>query len=86
MGGVLGQPMVRRALAGLAPVIFPAWFIGGAILAGSLTHFLGRAIIRHYEGGGTYQNFDWEEFGREVQGKLGLTRLKGKLDACLKPA
>jgi uncharacterized protein (DUF697 family) len=83
---VLGQPFVRRALATLGPVILPLWFLGGSVMAGTLTHFMGLAFIRHYESGGTYRTFDWEEFAREFEGKLGITRLRTTIDSCLKPA
>ena len=80
---VLTQPFVRRALAGFAPIILPIWFLGGSVMAGTLTHFMGQAFIRHYESGGTYRTFDWKEFAREVEDKLGVTRLKQRIDAGL---
>lgn len=83
---VLGQPFVRRALASFAPIILPIWFLGGSVMAGTLTHFMGLAFIRHYESGGTYHTFDWEEFAHEFEGKLGINRLKKELDGCLKLA
>jgi len=70
--GVLAQPMVRRAIAALMPVIVPLWFIGGSVLAGGLTHFLGHAFIRHYENGGTFEDFDWHRFRHELAQKLGF--------------
>jgi hypothetical protein len=83
---VLSQPFVRRALAALAPVILPIWFLGGSVLAGTLTHLMGQAFIKHYESGGTYRTFDWDEFAHKVEGKLGLNRLKKEIDGCLHPA
>jgi len=67
---VLGWSAIRRVVAAYAPIILPIWFVGGSILAGSLTHFMGHAFIRHYENGGTYQTFDWAEFRRELLGKF----------------
>jgi uncharacterized protein (DUF697 family) len=72
--GVLAQPVVRRAIAALMPMIMPLWFVGGSILAGGFTHVLGHAFIRHYENGGTFEDFDWHRFRHEIAQKLGFPR------------
>lgn len=72
--GLLGQPLVRRAILALSPIILPIWFIGGSVIAGSLTHLLGHAVVRHYEKGGTLHTFDWHAFRRELAQKLGFPR------------
>ncbi len=68
--GLLGMPLAKRAIAALAPVIIPVWFLGGAIIAGTFSHLLGHAFIRHYERGGTFADFDWHEFRREITDKI----------------
>lgn len=73
---VLARPLVRRAIGALGPLILPVWFVGGAVLAGGFTHFLGQAVTRHYERGGTLADFDWPGFRREFGGKL-KARLPG---------
>jgi uncharacterized protein (DUF697 family) len=68
----LARPFVRRAVAAFAPILLPIWFIGGSVIAAGFTHFLGQAIVRHYEAGGTFADFDWGEFRRDTFDRLGL--------------
>ncbi len=68
--GLLSQPFARRIIAAYAPVLIPLWFAGGAILAGTFTHLLGEALIRHYESGGTFADFDWKKFRDEAARRL----------------
>jgi hypothetical protein len=69
----LGQRCLRRLVFAF-PVILPLWFLGGSILAGTFTHLLGHAIVRHYEKGGTFADFDWHAFRQEIARKLGFPR------------
>jgi uncharacterized protein (DUF697 family) len=68
--GLLAQPFARRLIAAAAPVLIPLWFAGGAVLAGTFTHFLGEALIGHYEAGGTFADFDWKKFRDEAARRL----------------
>jgi len=68
--GLLAQPFIRRLLALHAPLLIPLWFGGGAVLAGTFTHFLGESLTRHYEEGGTFADFDWKKFRDEVARQL----------------
>ncbi|HEY3756660.1 MAG TPA: hypothetical protein VGL42_10970 [Opitutaceae bacterium] len=68
---VIRMRWVQRLVSAIAPVIIPIWFIGGAAMAGAFTHLLGYAFIRHYEAGGTYRTFDWNEFRRGTLKKAG---------------
>jgi hypothetical protein len=89
-GGVmalfLGRPGSRKAITALAPVIIPLWFIGGCLVAGTLTHLMGLAFIRHYERGGTYDSFDWAKFREKLLALVGLDGAKAKIEAALQPA
>ena len=70
---ILGGRCIRRLTLAF-PVLLPLWFVGGSILAGTFTHLLGHAIIRHYEKGGTFADFDWHAFRHELAQKLGFPR------------
>ncbi len=89
-GGVmalfLGRPGSRRAIAALAPVIIPLWFVGGCLVAGTLTHLMGLAFIRHYERGGTYLTFDWAKFRQKLLALVGLNGAKAAIAGRLQPA
>lgn len=68
---VIRLKWIERIVASLGRVIVPIWFIGGAAMAGTFTHLLGQAFVRHYEAGGTYRTFDWNVFRRETLKKAG---------------
>jgi uncharacterized protein (DUF697 family) len=69
--GLLAQSFARRLIALHAPILIPLWYGGGAVLAGTFTHFLGQALIQHYEDGGTFADFDWRKFRDEAARRLG---------------
>jgi uncharacterized protein (DUF697 family) len=70
---LLGRRCIRRLIFAF-PAMVPLWFLGGSILAGTFTHLLGHAMIRHFEKGGDFYTFDWHAFRHEIAQKLGLPR------------
>ena len=86
MAVVLGRPGSRHLISALAPVLIPLWFAGGCVVAGTLTHLMGLAFIRHYERGGTYDNFNWTKFRERLLALVGLDSAKAKIEGFLQPA
>lgn len=74
---VLAQNPVTRSirdfLMATVPVIaIPLRLLAGPALMAAYTLILGNAFVRHYETGGTYLNFNWQDFRFELASKLGL--------------
>ena len=64
---------VRDFLMATVPLIaLPLRFLAGPAFIAGYTLVLGNSFIRHYEGGGSYLNFNWRDFRHELARKLGL--------------
>ena len=64
---------VRDFLNATVPwIALPLRLFTGPLLMAGYTTLLGQSFIRHSERGGSYLDFDWSAFRRELTAKLGI--------------